>query len=147
MILTKNAPKLGKTPDRRDADALERQRKHNRGVLGPTKLRPVSPKIRRLISPEAKARARGRMIERIQWYNDLKAIMSCIRCGISDPDVLTFHHRDPKEKDSDISKLARSSRTKAMKELEKCDCLCLNCHARVHKSNRQEKNGRHYGGE
>lgn len=47
--------------------------------------------------------------------------------------ALTFHHRNPKEKDFGLSArgLTRSWE-KIQKELDKCILLCANCHAEVH---------------
>lgn len=55
-------------------------------------------------------------------------------CGESDPVVLEFHHRDPKDKRSTISAmLSNSCSMKVLTdEIEKCDVLCANCHRRLH---------------
>ena len=47
--------------------------------------------------------------------------------------ALTFHHRNPSEKDFGLSErgLTRSWE-KTRKELDKCILLCANCHAEVH---------------
>lgn len=57
----------------------------------------------------------------------------CSICGESDPVVLEFHHRDPKNKDDTVASLVRirASSAKVMAEIEKCDVLCANCHKRV----------------
>ena len=57
----------------------------------------------------------------------------CIKCGYSKCIwALTFHHKDPKEKDFTIS----SGDTRAWKtllgEAKKCDLVCMNCHAELH---------------
>jgi len=58
----------------------------------------------------------------------------CAKCGYKKyPEVLEFHHRDPSQKDFNVSKkgLTRSwERTKM--EIEKCDLLCANCHRELH---------------
>jgi len=54
----------------------------------------------------------------------------CAHCGEDDPLVLEFDHLH--EKRADISALIRSScpwRT-VLRELEKCDVVCANCHRR-----------------
>jgi len=56
----------------------------------------------------------------------------CSRCGYNKClDALEFHHRNPVEKEFQIS----SSYTRAWihieKELDKCDMLCANCHREV----------------
>ena len=58
----------------------------------------------------------------------------CQICGYSKSiRALTFHHRNPEEKDFGLSDrgLTRSwEKTKA--EIKKCVLLCSNCHAEVH---------------
>lgn len=58
----------------------------------------------------------------------------CLDCGESyedEPWLMELDHRDPTEKESEISKLiANSSKRKLLVELEKCDPLCIICHRR-----------------
>jgi hypothetical protein len=57
----------------------------------------------------------------------------CIRCGYSKfPDALCFHHRERHFKTSMISRYLHYSWERLRVELDKCDLLCLNCHAEVH---------------
>lgn len=44
--------------------------------------------------------------------------------------ALTFHHPNPQEKELSISE--GSSWDSIVRELDKCDLLCANCHAEVH---------------
>ena len=47
--------------------------------------------------------------------------------------MLDFHHRNTKEKDIDVSTLIRKgNKNKILKEVEKCDVLCSNCHRDLH---------------
>lgn len=47
--------------------------------------------------------------------------------------ALQFHHLDPNEKDFSLSKTGRTYVwDDVKKELDKCICLCANCHAEVH---------------
>lgn len=58
----------------------------------------------------------------------------CIKCGYNKyPEVMEFHHRDPLQKDFNVSKkgLTRSWE-RVRKEIEKCDLLCANCHRELH---------------
>ncbi len=90
---------------------------------------------------QKQARAkRKRELEIREWYQDLKKGYSCIRCGISDFRVLDFHHRDPEEKDVEVSNMARLrySKKRILAEIEKCDCLCANCHRIVHWEEKHE---------
>ena len=73
-----------------------------------------------------------------RWKNrKLKAIEykggKCSSCGYNKcPDVLEFHHKDPKQKEFDWKKLRQMSWDKVTNELDKCDILCSNCHRERH---------------
>jgi hypothetical protein len=56
----------------------------------------------------------------------------CIDCGEKDPIVLEFDHRDRKCKRAAVAKLVGQGMTPAvvLKEIEKCDVRCANCHRR-----------------
>ena len=55
----------------------------------------------------------------------------CAKCGCATHYVLTFHHIDYRTKSFDISK-ARRKQSSLVKEMEKCICLCHNCHQTFH---------------
>lgn len=59
-----------------------------------------------------------------------------------DPDVLQFHHRDPKQKLFTIAHALRhgAGLEKLLKEIEKCLVACANCHVKYHKQNRVPQN-------
>ncbi len=54
----------------------------------------------------------------------------CVLCGFTgDHRAFDFHHRNPTEKDYNLSaRIGRYSWEKLKKELDKCDLLCANCH-------------------
>lgn len=57
----------------------------------------------------------------------------CMRCGYKKSMVaLTFHHRNPKEKEFEIGLIKDHTWNKILKELKKCDLLCFNCHMVLH---------------
>jgi hypothetical protein len=57
----------------------------------------------------------------------------CLSCGYNKyPDVLEFHHRDPIEKEFEWKKLRKRNWESVLKELDKCDMLCANCHRERH---------------
>jgi hypothetical protein len=59
----------------------------------------------------------------------------CQKCGYKDNlSALTFHHRDPSEKEFtlDSRNLANLSEERRTRELEKCDLLCIRCHTEHH---------------
>jgi predicted HNH restriction endonuclease len=57
----------------------------------------------------------------------------CSICGYNKYiGALDFHHVDPTKKEFGISQLRTYSFKKLMKELDKCICVCKNCHAEIH---------------
>ena len=65
-----------------------------------------------------------------EWLYSLKT--QCIICGESEPVCLDFHHKDPNDKDFTIGKHRNKSREHLQLEINKCVCLCANCHRKVH---------------
>jgi hypothetical protein len=58
---------------------------------------------------------------------------ACEICGYDkSPAAFDFHHRDPTQKDFNISKYRGASIEKIKPELDKCALLCANCHREVH---------------
>ena len=59
---------------------------------------------------------------------------SCQRCGIVPEcqEVFDLHHKDPTEKERNITDLMLGSWEKLEKELDKCILLCSNCHRTIH---------------
>ncbi|CAN5395781.1 hypothetical protein BH10PAT3_BH10PAT3_3910 [soil metagenome] len=55
---------------------------------------------------------------------------SCVECGINDVRVLDFDHIDPTTKSFGIAKGIHNiiSWPNILKEIEKCQILCANCH-------------------
>lgn len=54
----------------------------------------------------------------------------CADCGLADPLVLEFDHRDPSEKSANISELIPFGIARIKREIDKCDIVCANCHRR-----------------
>jgi len=53
----------------------------------------------------------------------------CDDCGFYNAAAMDWHHRDPSTKVGAISTLCKSSNMQVIvDELDKCDCLCSNCH-------------------
>lgn len=68
--------------------------------------------------------------EFLSAYPDLK----CKMCGENEQVCLDFHHKDPTEKETTISR-ARAhgwSMERLQKEIDKCEVLCSNCHRKFH---------------
>ena len=57
----------------------------------------------------------------------------CLNCGYNKcKRALTFHHRDPTQKDFSLGGNHCMSWVKIQAELDKCDLLCSNCHMEEH---------------
>ena len=62
----------------------------------------------------------------------------CKTCGYNkNLGVLQFHHRDPKDKVSqlDVRTITNSTWDFCVEEASKCDILCANCHGEHHYTN------------
>jgi hypothetical protein len=57
----------------------------------------------------------------------------CLVCGEKDPNVLDFHHVDPKLKKENVKSMSDRTEEKVLAEIEKCVILCANCHRRLHR--------------
>lgn len=66
------------------------------------------------------------------YLSDILTSAACQKCGVEDRRVLVSHHRDPGQKEFQVTTRARISRHRLEAELAKCDVLCCNCHAIVH---------------
>jgi len=79
---------------------------------------------------------RPNKIKKKKFIEEYKKERSCIICGEKDYRCLEFHHRDELNnvKEKRISTYANSgySIKRILKEIEKCDLVCANCHRRIH---------------
>jgi hypothetical protein len=80
------------------------------------------------------------------WFRRYKSALCCLHCGENHPACLQFHHRDRLDKSFTLASVVgrASSIKQIMREIEKCDVLCANCHAKLHWQERQISEG---GGE
>lgn len=77
---------------------------------------------------EANRRSR---VKRQNLMNDSKT--ACVKCGESRPYVIDWHHLDPSTKTFALSRGTKERSTSAIiAEMNKCVCLCRNCHAEFH---------------
>jgi 5-methylcytosine-specific restriction endonuclease McrA len=77
--------------------------------------------------------------------NRRKVLGKCCLCGFNDWEILTFHHKNPSEKSFALSgtKLGSRGVEGVLKELDKCDLLCPNCHVKHEfELNKKKINGR-----
>lgn len=73
-----------------------------------------------------------------EWFIDYKSTLSCSVCGENHPACLDFHHTDPKQKEDTVGNLIRHSKSKLLKEIDKCIILCANCHRKHHHNERTD---------
>lgn len=67
------------------------------------------------------------------WFSKLKTTLECSKCGENHPACLEFHHKDPSQKLFTISSMVRKlPKEVILKEIEKCEVLCANCHRKTH---------------
>ena len=72
---------------------------------------------------------------KLQRKKDLVAYKGgvCMRCGFNKfVEALCFHHRNPSLKKFTINQNYNRAWIKLLEEVDKCDLLCLNCHAEIH---------------
>ena len=78
---------------------------------------------------ERKKNNRNRLVNKSRDYvYEYLLSHPCIMCGETNPIVLEFDHRNPDEKDGNVSELFKFSLEKVKAEIAKCDVLCANCH-------------------
>ena len=75
-------------------------------------------------------------VERFHAFLDAHRT-SCLFCGSTSStghssDSLQFHHVNPLEKTRSINKMRGVNRKDVQKELDKCWCLCWDCHQKLH---------------
>lgn len=74
-----------------------------------------------------------------KYLDDYKTDSGCIVCGENHIATLEFHHRDPREKEDNLTEAIRCkwSIARTDREIAKCDILCSNCHRKLHYDKRQ----------
>lgn len=70
----------------------------------------------------------------IIWFHEYRKTLKCGRCGENHPACLEFHHSDPNKKEYNIGTIVYSTYSikTILKEIEKCEILCSNCHNKEH---------------
>ena len=71
-----------------------------------------------------------RQNKQTEWLYSLKT--KCIICSESEPVCLDFHHINKEDKEFTIGKHRSRSKEWLLNEIDKCVCLCANCHRKVH---------------
>lgn len=83
-----------------------------------------------------------RKIEIRAWFSELKKSLKCIKCFEDFPGCLDFHYKDYKAGEGHVAASVMVNRgwskARILKEIEKCDVLCANCHRKYHFKNDEE---------
>lgn len=89
---------------------------------------------------EQAKKSRKRAIRRNRKYVEKDKLASPCTCGETEPCCLSYHHYNG-NKEGNISDMVNRgySLTRIQKEIDKCKIMCLNCHARLHNKNKEEK--------
>lgn len=67
-------------------------------------------------------------------YREFMKDKKCEKCGFCDYRALQWHHKKPNEKNFSIASVVRhKSWEDIMEEIDKCQCLCANCHFITHR--------------
>lgn len=78
------------------------------------------------------ARNNKRRQDATMKLQEYKQQLACKVCGETEPVCLEFHHLDPATKDLAISQMMSYTWERIQEEIQKCVCLCSNCHRKVH---------------
>ncbi len=80
-----------------------------------------------------------RKLELKEWFDDYRSNLSCARCDENHIACLEFHHIDPSEKEVEVGRAVTNgwNKERIIKEMEKCEVLCSNCHRKHHWQQRQ----------
>lgn len=81
---------------------------------------------------QVKEKQTNRRLEGARHLLEYKSGVCCMKCGENTSCCLEFHHVDPTTKKFDIGGNTTRSWSLVLKELEKCVCLCSNCHKKLH---------------
>jgi hypothetical protein len=81
-----------------------------------------------------KARNKANRDQKLSILRQYKVEKGCKQCGERHPACLHFHHRNKEDKQHGITEMISQARSikSIMSEIEKCDILCANCHAKEH---------------
>jgi len=73
------------------------------------------------------------------WWGEYRKSLSCSICSESRYWVLDFHHLERDNKDYNIGDMVCSgySISKILNEINKCICVCSNCHRDIHHQERK----------
>jgi hypothetical protein len=90
-----------------------------------------------------KIKRRIYQLDGVIWFNRYKRTLTCNSCGAAHPACLQFHHIDSRNKYSEVGNLVYkvTNIDKLKREIDKCEVLCANCHAKRHWKEIYQNNG------
>lgn len=117
--------------------SVDKFSKHKRGIHSWCKecVRERSREWYKEKSEIVKAKSKAYLQERRKWYDEYKQTLKCSKCGENHLACLEFHHINPKEKNFGIAEALRQlnlGKEDILKEINKCEVLCSNCHKKLH---------------
>jgi len=78
-------------------------------------------------------RAKDKYKKKKEFIDAIKLGIGCQVCGYNKCiDALVFHHRNPEEKKFTLNRVISYSKENILKEIKKCQILCMNCHQELH---------------
>jgi hypothetical protein len=88
---------------------------------------------------EQAKKSRRRAVRRNRKYVDKDKQANPCPCGETESCCLSYHHYNG-DKEGNISDMVNRgySLTRIQKEIDKCRILCLNCHAKLHKKEKDD---------
>ena len=83
---------------------------------------------------ERKKRKHKRKSEVLKLCHEIKAKKGCKYCQEKNIVCLIFHHRNGSKKEGTVGTFIARGRSDEviLKEIEKCDIVCANCHMKIH---------------
>jgi len=79
-----------------------------------------------------------------QKYDEYMKNKACVYCGYNDPRSLVWHHINPSTKKNGVVQLVskRHGWNTIIAEINKCICLCHNCHNILHNHQSSDESNR-----
>lgn len=94
----------------------------------------TGPAVSLWVNPDRKQKdtesTAKRLREFANWKKEYLQTLKCAHCGSKLWQAFEFHHVDPSQKEENPGNIV--NREKFLREIEKCICLCANCHRMEH---------------
>jgi len=75
-----------------------------------------------------------------KWFKEFRLTLKCEECGENHPACIDFHHKDGSKKRDNICSMVLKgfSKESIIREIQKCQILCANCHRKLHFGNNHD---------